>query len=223
MVKIYQIELTNRCNLNCSFCPNRYDWSIRKKGFMDIEMLDRIDFSDTRYLELQLSGEPMLHPLVSEFVKKLRKINPLMKIGLATNGTIKSDYSIFDLVTITEDIERKFLLSGKNIRHQSLGVSAPYEDYSHVNKEMSFDKNLCKTPFNYVSIQWDGKVVPCCKCQGYQDVIGDLTVNTFEEIINSVARSKFLTNLNDNYSCQYCQFINPHLIHYKLLSSLVEV
>ena len=58
--KIY-IEITNKCNLNCSFCNNNK----RDKKFMSIEDFERVIKeikSYTNYVYLHVKGEPLLHP-----------------------------------------------------------------------------------------------------------------------------------------------------------------
>lgn len=58
-----QIGITNRCNLDCIFCPQRK--SKMKKGAIDLELLDHIldqvlPYVDT--VDLSFDGEPFLHP-----------------------------------------------------------------------------------------------------------------------------------------------------------------
>ena len=64
--KIY-IEITNRCNLACSFCLR----SDRAKAFMRPEdfraILGTIE-GYTDYLALHVLGEPLLHPELGEIL-----------------------------------------------------------------------------------------------------------------------------------------------------------
>ena len=62
------IEITNVCNLNCSFClPHN-----RKHKFMNFEefklILDKIK-PYTQYIYLHVKGEPLLHPEVDKFIE----------------------------------------------------------------------------------------------------------------------------------------------------------
>jgi len=82
--KIY-IEITNRCNLACSFCqPSR-----RLKAFMSPGEFDRIlrkITGHTEYIYLHVLGEAMLHP---EFELLLDIGSALgFQINLTTNGTL---------------------------------------------------------------------------------------------------------------------------------------
>ena len=64
--KIY-IEITNNCNLKCSFCSEVK----RKRRFMTTEEFENIlikikDYTD--YIYLHIKGEPLLHPNIIEFL-----------------------------------------------------------------------------------------------------------------------------------------------------------
>lgn len=80
--KIY-IEITNVCNLSCSFCAKHN----RTAEFMTIEnftqILDRIkDYTD--YIYLHVMGEPLLHPKINEFINMANQKG--FNVNLTTNG-----------------------------------------------------------------------------------------------------------------------------------------
>jgi radical SAM protein with 4Fe4S-binding SPASM domain len=64
--KIY-LEITNNCNLNCSFCIGNN----RNKKFIDINefkiILERL-CGYTKYLYFHVMGEPLLHPKINELI-----------------------------------------------------------------------------------------------------------------------------------------------------------
>ena len=73
------IEITNICNLNCSFCPK----NSRPKKFMTVEEFDTItdEISPlTNTICLHLMGEPLSHPNIKEIFEICNKKNPLMRI-----------------------------------------------------------------------------------------------------------------------------------------------
>jgi organic radical activating enzyme len=82
--RIY-IEVTNCCNLQCSYCPK----SSRPKEFMAPEafesILTRIK-GYTRYIYLHVLGEPTLHPQLAELLELSH--NHHFKVNLTTNGTL---------------------------------------------------------------------------------------------------------------------------------------
>ena len=82
--KIY-LEITNVCNLDCTFCHK----TKREKKLMSeeafAEILEKIR-GKAKYLYMHLMGEPTLHPSLSHFVKKARENGFLPAI--TTNGSL---------------------------------------------------------------------------------------------------------------------------------------
>lgn len=79
------IEITNICNLNCSFCPK----NSRPKRFMTVEEFDTItnEISPlTNTVCLHLMGEPLLHPNIKEIFEICNQKN--LNVYLTTNGTL---------------------------------------------------------------------------------------------------------------------------------------
>ena len=82
--KIY-IEITNICNLNCSFCSidNRVKESISLSNME--KLLQQInDYTD--YIYLHVKGEPLLHPQLKEILDLCEKYHK--KVNITTNGTL---------------------------------------------------------------------------------------------------------------------------------------
>lgn len=67
MFKKVYVEITNNCNLNCSFCNG----TTRSKRFVSIDnfkiLLDKLE-SVTKYLYFHVMGEPLLHPNINELI-----------------------------------------------------------------------------------------------------------------------------------------------------------
>jgi MoaA/NifB/PqqE/SkfB family radical SAM enzyme len=82
--KVY-IEITNICNMNCSFCHghSRSPRQMSREEFALI--LDKLA-GKTSYLYYHLMGEPLVHPLLPEFVCLAKERG--YKSILATNGTL---------------------------------------------------------------------------------------------------------------------------------------
>lgn len=82
--KVY-IEITNRCNLKCSFCPQ----GIRTPKIMNLDefrhILDEIKpYSD--YVYLHVKGEPLSHPQIADFLDIAEEKD--IKVNITTNGTL---------------------------------------------------------------------------------------------------------------------------------------
>lgn len=82
--KVY-IEITNVCNLSCSFCPQ----TSRKPEFMQLEtfslILDQVR-PHTNHIYLHVKGEPLLHPNIDQFLDLSYEKG--FRVNITTNGTL---------------------------------------------------------------------------------------------------------------------------------------
>lgn len=82
--KIY-LEITNICNLKCSFCPE----GNRKKEFMKLENFQYIikQIKDyTNLIALHVKGEPLMHPELEQILKLCYDAD--LKVNITTNATL---------------------------------------------------------------------------------------------------------------------------------------
>ncbi len=87
--KIY-IEITNVCNLDCSFCPK----TSRKPEFMPLDLFQKtiLEAKELAHeITLHIMGEPLIHPQIEEIIK-LAEENEV-PINLTTNGIFTKKYS----------------------------------------------------------------------------------------------------------------------------------
>lgn len=87
--RIY-IEITNNCNLNCSFCSK----VLKPRKNMSLEEFELIlnkikDYTD--YIYLHVKGEPLIHKDIIEFINKANEYN--LKVNLTTNGVLFDKYA----------------------------------------------------------------------------------------------------------------------------------
>lgn len=79
--KIY-VEITNMCNLKCSFCPQHK----RENKYLSIEnfkkILNKLE-GYTKYLYFHIMGEPLMHPYINKLIDIASK---KFKINITTNG-----------------------------------------------------------------------------------------------------------------------------------------
>lgn len=82
--KIY-VEITNRCNLSCSFC-SKVEKPLRNMSIDEFKcIIEKIkDYTDTIYLHVK--GEPLVHPNLIDFLNIADEYN--IKVNLTTNGTL---------------------------------------------------------------------------------------------------------------------------------------
>lgn len=111
--KIY-IEITNDCNLSCLFCIKNK----RKKKYITLDefkiILDKIE-NYTKYIYLHILGEPLIHPLINEFINYASN---RFKVNITTNG-----YKINNII------------NNKNIRQLNISLQSYNEIYGISLKE----------------------------------------------------------------------------------------
>lgn len=82
--KVY-IEITNQCNLSCSFCPK----TTRKQAFMSEELFENILVQikgRAKFLYFHVLGEPLLHPKLQRFLELSWEYGN--RVNITTNGTL---------------------------------------------------------------------------------------------------------------------------------------
>lgn len=83
MFKKVYIEITNNCNLDCTFCIKNK----RNKKFISLDefdvLLDKLQ-GYTKYLYFHVMGEPMLHPKINELIDVASEKGYF--INITTNG-----------------------------------------------------------------------------------------------------------------------------------------
>ncbi len=81
------IEITNICNLNCSFCPSHS----RKPRFMSVSdfsaVTEKID-GKTDNIFLHVMGEPLLHPELDAILRILDGMKGHHTVKITTNGVL---------------------------------------------------------------------------------------------------------------------------------------
>jgi len=128
--KIY-VEITNICNLNCSFCSK----DNRKKKEMSIEEFSKVinkikDYTKTIYLHLK--GEPLLHSHLDELLSICDNNN--INVKITTNGT---------LLKLKKDILKNHAIKQINISlHSENNIKNYFEDVFNVCDELSENINI---------------------------------------------------------------------------------
>lgn len=103
--KIY-VEITNYCNLNCSFCSK--DSRVRKEmSLSEFESVIRKIDKYTDYVYLHVKGEPLFHSDIGGILNICRKYNK--KVNITTNGTLLE--SKLDVIINNNDVIRQINIS----------------------------------------------------------------------------------------------------------------
>lgn len=87
-----QIEISNRCNLECPLCPKGRNEVLRNNPDIDVDffrtVLDKLKDDDPR-LQLWNYGEPLLHKNIFQIVNSIK--NDFSDCSISTNGTVMND------------------------------------------------------------------------------------------------------------------------------------
>lgn len=232
---IYAIELTNECNFNCGYCK-RY-FSDRKKGFMSLNTVkNSITYlKNSIFVELHMNGESLLHNNFGKIVKLIRPVVPYL--GIATNGSLLGRWEeilLLDEITISlhqyKKIDMNLMENFKGlIRFQVLNnqdiptdflrnwtcrknVILDIVEFIDYNKKIKNNEICLDSIFNAV-IHWDGDIVPCCKA------------NTKEVVLGNVNDKKivYVGDYKKWNMCNECRFPNSYLFHMNLLKDIIKV
>lgn len=119
-MKIYQIEISNLCNLTCSYCPHpaqarakgNMTWTIFEKS---VELLVRCG---QRTAYLHNFGEPLLHPQVVDFVRHCTDRG--VEASFFTNGVLLTD----EVMARLADAGLRYLYVSEHTRGEARRVGA---------------------------------------------------------------------------------------------------
>jgi MoaA/NifB/PqqE/SkfB family radical SAM enzyme len=126
------IELTNRCNAQCTFCPRD---QTPEQGFMTLETfkkcIDRaLELEHTPKFHSAGQGEPTLHPLLPDFADYMHGLG--LDFGFTTNGSLmtaelskrildaKVSHIVFSISDLGEDYEEVYALKFDTTRENIL-------------------------------------------------------------------------------------------------------
>lgn len=139
--RIY-IEITNICNLNCSFCPPLK----RTHKFMSLtefsQILDKIK-PYTDYVYLHIKGEPLLHPNLVQLLEIANRKG--FFVNLTTNGTLINSL-------------KKPLLNGIPLRQVNISLHSFEGDKEDAFKKyladiIDFAKKITENTSTYVALR----------------------------------------------------------------------
>jgi len=88
--EVYQIEVASVCNFGCIMCPRQFFPRKDKAALINPDLVKKIvdegDLEASYFVELQMNGEPLLHPYLSNIIDIVKTAN--VKVGLSTNGSL---------------------------------------------------------------------------------------------------------------------------------------
>lgn len=120
MIDRCYIEITNTCNLDCHFCPKHH----RKRRQLSEEEFDLLTNrvrGKVCFLYFHLMGEPLLHPLLPQFVTMAREKG--FKTVLTSNGTL-----LHRAMALLDTLPHKIQLSLHSHESNARGELSEYMD-----------------------------------------------------------------------------------------------
>ncbi len=151
--KIY-IEITNKCNLSCSFCPK--DEVIKKDISLEEfeNILKKID-NYTEYVYLHVKGEPLIHPDFNGIIKLCKKYNK--SVNITTNGTMLK-YRINELEDIRQiNISLQSLTNIEKL-YEIIEVVDKLSKSTYISYRLWTDSNIEKEILNILEKRYNQKI-----------------------------------------------------------------
>ncbi|MHA1729906.1 MAG: radical SAM/SPASM domain-containing protein [Promethearchaeota archaeon] len=159
--KFFDVELTNKCNTSCIFCPRD---KTPKQGLMNFKTFEKViqrieESSNSPIIHFCGLGEPLLHPNLVDYVKYL------------------TDKNLFSSVTtntffLTKELSEKLLKAGlKELRVSVSGFGEIYTEIHKLNFEI-VKKNLID--FMEVSKGICNIVLSITKCEPNKNMIDEI-------------------------------------------------
>lgn len=177
--KIY-VEITNVCNMNCSFCSK----DNRKKQEMTLEdfeiILNKIK-PYTSYIYLHVKGEPLLHSKLDEILRISKEKN--FKVNITTNGTLLEK-------------QKEVLINDTSVRQINVSLHSNIYDDEYIEKVIkSTDYIISKTNIVFSFRLWNITD---------KNISNDKIIKTLEnhynvKILNDVNNIKLSNNLYLNF------------------------
>lgn len=160
--KVY-VEITNICNMNCSFCHGHG----REPKMMDeaefIQILDKLS-GKTEFIYYHLMGEPLLHPKLCHFIKAAKERG--FKSIITTNGTLldKCGDALIDAG-----------IHKVSISVHSFEKGSDADFYRYIEKITSFANNASKAGIIVILRLWN---------KGFDNGLNDKVLNFLKENID---------------------------------------
>lgn len=200
--KIY-VEITNSCNLKCSFCPE----GKRAKEFMTVEKFEHIISEVKEYtnlVALHVKGEPLLHPELKEILEICNKNNIL--VNITTNATLLEKNK--DII-IESNAVRQLNLSLHSITKNENTKSYNFENY--INSVLKVSKEILEKTNIIISYRlWNLENIEENSENYY--ILNALGTAFSVDSLNEIAKKEKFVKLAENaFLNQDLEFIWPSL------------
>ena len=178
--KIY-IEITNGCNLNCSFCIKNKR-KIKYINYSEFAILLSKIKNYTDYLYLHILGEPLMHPKINELIDT-SSIN--FKINITTNGylidKIKNNKNIRQLNISLHSFDDKYKISLKKYLDNIFDtVDILSKNDTYISLRLWIKNKYNKDIIDYINKRYDVNIDE--NINNYQ-INKNIFINNFHEFV----------------------------------------
>jgi len=207
-----EIETYNRCNGGCEFCPVSTINESRPEKTMDMGLFKKIidELHELNYsgkLALFSNNEPFLDERIIEMHKYARERVPNARMHLFTNGTLLTLDKFKEIIPCLDELivdnynQNLELIPNARIikeyceehpeliKKVTIVLRKPKEiltsrggDAPNRKEKISFGEDKCMLPFRQMIVRPDGKVSLCCNDPLGKNTLGDLQMQTLEEV-----------------------------------------
>lgn len=231
-----ELEVINRCNGECPFCPvNRHD-DPRKLKKMDEELFKKImdELSELNYsgrLALHSNNEPFLDLRIIEFAKYAREKLPKAFIYLYTNGTLLTLEKFIEIIPYLNRIVIDNYDDELKLHKNAQAIHRYCREHKELDKKVEIHVRKihevlktrggqspnnakkatldmsCILPFKQMIIRPDGKTSLCCNDALGKYTMADLNKMTIKEAWYSERYQKLRKELrNGRKGIKLCRF-----------------
>lgn len=209
-----EIETINRCNGTCSFCPVNANACQRSYAKMSDELFRKIiedlKSMDYRgYVSLFSNNEPFLDSRIIDMHKYCYEMLPNAKHRLYTNGSLLSLDRFLEIIPYLDVLHINNYNDNMEVNPQVKDVYDYINEHTEYKKKVQFVfrkqteillsragqapnkqgttylDQMCLLPFRMMIVRPDGKVSLCCNDALGKYTLGDLNIQTVEEVWNS--------------------------------------
>ena len=179
--KIY-IEITNKCNLNCTFCsPLKRE--LKEMSVEEFSLIISKIKSFTDYIYLHVKGEPLLHSKLDEILSICDKEN--IKVNITTNGTL---------------LKEKFnILNNHNcIRQINISLHSENNYKNYFENVFDISKQLCGKIF----ISFRLWTLDNLKLDNKSTIIVDKIINSYNlltDVVEKIKKDKSVKIFNNTF------------------------
>ena len=180
--KIY-IEITNACNLNCTFCIKNQ----RKTIYMNFDnykqIIDKIkDY--TKEIYLHILGEPLLHPNINKFIEYAYSLG--LKVNITTNGylinNLRNNKYINRLNISLHSYNQKYNKALYTYLDDIFNTIDNIKDKTFVSLRLWVGSKYTKEILNYINNRYNNDIKELSN-NSKTKICPNLIIDTFHEFI----------------------------------------